>query len=284
MIAICPNPYRDTELELTLKLRSLLEENGFTVGVFPVFSDPVEPAIPEGIETRDISYLPRDTTLVIIVGGDGTTLAVARNLKYKDLPLLCVNLGTKGFMASLEPEDSELNDKIIRAARGEEKLSRRMCIDIDLIRDGKIIYSDSALNDAVIHGYGDTIRINAKSDENTVLDYSGDGIVIATPTGSTGYSMSAGGPIVEPESENIILTPICAHALGAKTYVLTQNREVTVKTQKLHTRKAYLAIDGNSIYDLQSEDIIRVRRSGHCIYLVDFAARSFFEIVAEKLQ
>ena len=143
MIAICPNPYRDTELELTLKLRSLLEENGFTVGVFPVFSDPVEPAIPEGIETRDISYLPRNTTLVIIVGGDGTTLAVARNLKYKDLPLLCVNLGTKGFMASLEPEDSELNDKIIRAARGEEKLSRRMCIDIDLIRDGKIIYSDS---------------------------------------------------------------------------------------------------------------------------------------------
>ena len=113
MIAICPNPYRDTELELTLKLRSLLEENGFTVGVFPVFSDPVEPAIPEGIETRDISYLPRDTTLVIIVGGDGTTLAVARNLKYKDLPLLCVNLGTKGFMASLAPEDPELKDKII---------------------------------------------------------------------------------------------------------------------------------------------------------------------------
>ena len=284
MVAICPNPYRDKDLELTLKIRSFLEEKGISCAISPVFYDPLDPVIPETADTVDISYLSKDTGLVIIVGGDGTTLAVARKLRYKDVPLLCVNLGTKGFMASIEPEDPELFDKLLKAACGEAELSRRMCIDIDLIREGKVIFSDSALNDAVIHGYGDSININAKSDENTVLDYSGDGIVIATPTGSTGYSMSAGGPIVEPESENIILTPICAHALGAKTYVLTQNREVTVKTVKLHTRKAYLSVDGNSVYDLKSEDILRVRRSGHCIYLVDFAERSFFETVAEKLQ
>ena len=115
------------------------------------------------------------------------------------------------------------------------------------------------------------------------MNFSGDGLIAATPTGSTGYSMSAGGPIVEPDAAAIILSPICAHMLSAKSFVLGPERTILVRTQKLHGRRAYMSVDGNSVADLENEDQIRVRRSSHCTLMADLGLKSFYEIAYEKL-
>ena len=280
MIAICPNPFRDAELKLTRQAVKLLNDAGFKTAVCPVFAGENDRVIPGNIETERLGDIARDCSLIIIIGGDGTILAVSRQIKGLEVPLLGVNLGTKGFMAALEPEDIGL---IVKAARGEYKISRRTMLDVSLIRDGKAIYIDYALNDAVVHGYGDCVKISAWCDGERMTSFSGDGVIISTATGSTGYSMSAGGPIVEPEADAMILSPICAHMMSARSFVLGPGRRISVKTEKLHGRKAYLSVDGNPVLDLSNGDMLLAERSEHCTLMVDMGRKSFYELAFEKL-
>ena len=120
-------------------------------------------------------------------------------------------------------------------------------------------------------------------DGDTITAFSGDGIVLATPTGSTGYSMSAGGPIVEPDAENILITPICAHVMGARSFVLDPVRTISVKTETLHGRRAYLSVDGNPVYDLANDDVVTVKRSARYTEMVNMGRKSFYDIAYEKL-
>ena len=219
-------------------------------------------------------------TLAIAIGGDGTLLTVVRSMSRFDLPVLGINLGTKGFLAELEAEAVPL---IVRAAKGDNQYSNRMMLDVELIRNDEVAFSDSALNDIVLHGYGDCIRFNAWCDGDKVISFSGDGIILATPTGSTGYSMSAGGPIVEPDAKNIIISPICAHMMSARSFVLDPERTVTVVAEKLHSRRAYLSVDGNFALDLENGDKIRVKKSQRYTRMVELGINSFFEIAYKKL-
>lgn len=280
MIAICPNPFRDAELNITRQAVKLLNEAGFETAVCPVFAEENDPVIPEKMETQRLGDVARDCTLIIVIGGDGTILAAARQLHNADIPILGVNLGSKGFMAALEPEHMQL---IVKAAAGEYTVSRRMMLDIELERGGEIIYRDKALNDVVLHGYGDCIRLTAWCAGNRITSFSGDGIILSTPTGSTGYSMSAGGPIVEPEASAIIVSPICAHMMSARSYVLGASHDVTVLAEKLHGRRAYISVDGNSVMDLANGDLLRVHRSERCILMADMGLKSFFDLAFEKL-
>ena len=280
MIAICPNPFRDIGLNITRQVKALLEAEGFETLVCPVFADDEPEAVPADIETASLRDYADRCTLAVVIGGDGTILSVVRTLHERAIPLLGVNLGTKGFMAALEPENVPL---IVRAAKGDMSISRRMMIDVELERDGKVIYTDHALNDVVLHGYGECITLTAWCDGDAITSFSGDGIILSTPTGSTGYSMSAGGPIVEPDAAAIILSPICAHMLSAKSFVLGPERTILVRTQKLHGRRAYMSVDGNSVADLENGDQIRVRRSSHCTLMADLGLKSFYEIAYEKL-
>lgn len=280
MIAICPNPFRDTELVYTRRAMKLLEEAGFETAVCPVFADEELEVIPADIPTRKLEEIAGDCSLALVIGGDGTILSVARTLHADAIPLLGVNLGTKGFMAYLEPEELSW---IVPAARGECKISRRMLLYVELIRDGQVIHRDRALNDVVMHGYGDVIQTTAYCNGDKITSFSGDGIILATPTGSTGYSMSAGGPIVEPDAENILISPICAHTMGARTFVLDPRRTVTVRAEKLHGRRAYLSVDGYSVADLANGDVVSVRCSEHRILMIDPGLRSFYEVAYKKL-
>ena len=225
-IVLCPNPYRDCGLELTKKARDILLAKEYKVAVCPVFGAHDPSVIPDDVEISAWSTVAYSAALFIVIGGDGTILHTARYLNHTEIPMLGVNLGTKGFMASLEPEDLEL---ILDAAAGNYSSSFRMMIDVELIRNGEIIYADVGLNDAVIHGMGDCIKLTAWCDDERIMSYSGDGIIISTPTGSTGYSMSAGGPIVEPEAKNFIISPICAHYIGSRSFVLSPYHTITVK-------------------------------------------------------
>ncbi len=280
MIAICPNPFRDTGLQLTLEIRRMLSAAGHDSVVCPVFADDEPDVIPSEIPMVKLEDAAGECSLIVVVGGDGTLLSVARTLHDYSVPILGVNLGTKGFMTTLEPEDIAL---IPEAAKGSMTVSRRMKLDIALTRGGETIYTDCALNDAVIHGYGDCIKLTAMCDGDTITAFSGDGIVLATPTGSTGYSMSAGGPIVEPDAENILITPICAHVMGARSFVLDPVRTISVKTEKLHGRRAYLSVDGNPVYDLANDDVVTVKRSARYTEMVNMGRKSFYDIAYEKL-
>lgn len=281
MIAICPNPFRDTGLKITRRSIELLSGAGFETAVCPVFADESDgDVIPRDIQTWKLREVAQDCSLIVVIGGDGTILAACRQIKGTEVPLLGVNLGTKGFMTTLEPENIDL---IVKAAKGEYKLSKRMMLDVALLRDGKAIYTDCALNDAVIHGYGDCVKISAWCNGERMTSFSGDGVILSTPTGSTGYSMSAGGPIVEPGTANIILSPICAHIMGARSFVLDPERRIRVRTEKLHGRRAYLSVDGNSVFDLANGDILVAERSEHCTLMVDMGLKSFYELAYEKL-
>lgn len=280
MIAICPNPFRDAELKLTRQALKLLNDAGFKTAVCPVFAEENDRVIPDDIETLRLGDIARDCSLIIIIGGDGTILAVSRQIRGLEIPLLGVNLGTKGFMTTLEPEDIGL---IVKAAKGDYKISKRMMMDVSLIRDGKVIYTDYALNDAVVHGYGDCVKISAWCDGERITSFSGDGVIISTATGSTGYSMSAGGPIVEPEADAMILSPICAHMMSARSFVLGPGRRISVKAEKLHSRRAYLSVDGNPVMDLANGDMIAAERSEHSTLMVDMGLKSFYELAYKKL-
>ena len=280
MIAICPNPFRDVDLALTRKAQQLLRDAGHETVICPVFAEDEPEIVPSDIETCELTQIADACSLILVIGGDGTILSVARKLREKAVPLLGINLGTKGFMANLEPEELPL---ILRAAAGDMSISRRMMLEVSLIRDGELICTDHALNDVVLHGYGDVIVLAAWCDGERITRFSGDGIILSTPTGSTGYSMSAGGPIVEPGAANIIISPICAHMMGARSFVLDPERTVTVMAEKLHGRRAYMSVDGNSVADLASGDTILVKRSKHCTLMADLGLRSFYEIAYEKL-
>lgn len=280
MIAICPNPFRDLGLEYTKKTVKLLNEQGFDTVVCPVFCEEEADVLPDDIACSDIMEHISHCTLVIVIGGDGTMLSVARTIHDYEVPLLGINLGTKGFMTALEPEDIHL---VTAAANNDMRISCRMKLDVELVRNGESIYRDSALNDAVIHGYGDCIKLTASCEGDTITVFSGDGIIVSTPTGSTGYSMSAGGPIVEPDAANFIISPICAHVMGARSFVIDPSRHISIKTEKLHGRKAYLSVDGNWTMDLQNEDILNIKRSEQCTLMADMGLKSFYEIAYEKL-
>ncbi len=280
MIAICPNPFRDTDLMYTVQAAEMLRAAGYKTAICPVFTEDAPQVIPKNIETTPYDIVRNSATLAVVIGGDGTILAVARRLHDADIPILGVNLGSKGFMAALEPEHMPL---IVKAAAGEYTPSPRMMLDIELERGGQIIYRDRALNDVVLHGYGDCIRLTAWCAGDKITSFSGDGIIISTPTGSTGYSMSAGGPIVEPEAAAIVLSPICAHMMSARSYVLSASREMTVLAEKLHGRRAYISVDGNSVMDLSNGDIVHVRRSEWRVIMADMGLKSFFELAYEKL-
>lgn len=281
MIAICPNPYRDTGCELSLKIEALLRSEGYETCLCPIFADTDNDSLPVGHVFCDLEEIASSCALIVVVGGDGTILSAARRLQRHAVPLLGINLGTKGFMADLEPEDYAC---VLQAARGEYTLSKRMKLDVSLLRGGEVLVQDQALNDVVLHGYGDCIQITARCNGKRITAFSGDGLILATPTGSTGYSMSAGGPIVEPTAHNIIISPICAHMMSSRSFVLGGDSVITVEVEKLHTRRAYLSVDGNNLLDLSSGDTVVVRCSQSCTWMADLGLRSFYEIAFEKLR
>ena len=164
-----------------------------------------------------------------------------------------------------------------------EYIAKQM-INTIYIRNGETIFRQSVLNDVVVHGaHAECIGILAKCDDVPITHYAGDGIIVATPTGSTAYSMSSGGPIVEPDNENILVTPICPHTMTAKAYVLLPTRTVVIEPERIHDRPAILSADGNEGVALMSGDRIQVKRSDRSILLVETGAQGFFERAFDKL-
>lgn len=278
-VILCPNPHRDKDLALTKKARTLLEADGQQVCICPLFIEKEEVVLPDWANGVPIAQALPGAKLVVCFGGDGTLLHAARAVTEAKTPLLGVNLGNKGFLADLKPEEL---DRLVSAARGEYVPEKRMMLDVTLLRDGETIMQDTVLNDVAVNGIANAIRIRATGDDSVITEFSGDGIICATPTGSTAYSMSAGGPLVEPTASNLILTPICAHVLMSRSFVLAPDRRVDLIPADLRGKRAVLSLDGNPI-ELRHGDRIRVTRSHNETLLARVSGRSFYDIAYEKL-
>ena len=274
-IVLAPNPYRDRGLALTNAAKAMLEADGHSTVISPAFVD-----VPADSHMQPLVRAARGADLIITFGGDGTMLHVARQVLTLGVPMLGVNVGTKGFMASIEPEELEL---VRRAAAGEYRPSERMMLSIALLREGGVILTDHALNEAVVKSDVNCVDLSVSSDGLDIARFSGDGVICATPTGSTAYSMSAGGPIVEPEAQNIVVTPICAHSMSARSFVLSPERRVTITHRHRDNRRVFLSVDGSAAVELLPDDEVLVRRSSNRLLLAEMGGESFYNAALGKL-
>ena len=267
-------------LAAAAELAERLEARGVVCRVTSPFDDLRSFPRPELVCRRPEEAV-RGAELILCLGGDGTILACSKLSAAADVPILGINYGHKGFIAALEPDELEVLDRVLE---GDYVTEERMMVEAEVRRGGVKLHSALGLNEAVIRSAGShPLRLTVSADGVTITAFSGDGIIVATPTGSTAYSMSAGGPIVEPNAKNLILTPICAHALNVKTVVLRHDREVCVVPQPSQSFEAVLSVDGDRPFPLEAGDEIRVRRSERSTRLIVSGRRSFYQIVYSKL-
>jgi NAD+ kinase len=282
-VILTPNPYRDHDFNTVRTTARILEQAGIEVRLCLPFEVDRSFQLP-----RDLRFSRLDRELptadaVICFGGDGTILHMAKAATRNGIPILGVNIGTMGFMAELESSELE---QLKRLASGDYTIDSRMMLDVTVHRDRDIIFHDICLNDAVVTkgGIARIVHLSVKCDDVQAMECGGDGLIIATPTGSTAYSLSAGGPIVEPEASSILITPICAHDMGSRCIVASDKRVIKVGLTHNARRNAYLSVDGGKALKLNMGDIVTVKKSNFQTQLVRLKDRSFYDVVNLKFK
>lgn len=282
-VILTPNPYRDKNFQTVRNAVQILKDAGIQPRLCLPFEVDRSYDLPKDLRFSRLERELPNAEMVICFGGDGTILHMAKAATRKGIPILGVNIGTMGFMAELE--SSEL-DKLAYIARGEYTLDSRMMLDVTVQRDRDIIFHDICLNDVVVTkgAVARIVHLSVKCDGVRAMESGGDGVIISTPTGSTAYSFSAGGPIVEPDARNIIITPICAHEVGSRCIVASDKRVVTVEMVQNARRNGYLSVDGGRAVRLNMGDVATIKKSHLETKLVRIKDRSFYDVVSAKFQ
>ena len=280
-IILCPNPDRDIGMKATRRADQILREMGFQTVVCSPFRDQKEGAFAE-FEVKSLPQEMKDADLMITFGGDGTILHLAKLAALNKIPVLGINMGGLGFIAELEVTELEL---LRQLKDWDFEIENRMMLDVSVQRDGKQIYTNLGLNDAVVREgpISHTIHLKISSDGRHLADIAGDGVIVATPTGSTAYSLSAGGPVVEPLAQIMVVCPICIHNMRFSSYVLSPEHVLTVELERNGRKPVYLCVDESRAFALRSDDQVQVRRSKHTIRLVKLSEKSFCEVFAQKM-
>lgn len=281
-VVMTPNPYRDRDFSRVLEAQRILREAGVEVKICLSFEVDKSFPLPDYVEFSDLQQEIADAQALICFGGDGTILHTSKLAARNGIPVLGVNIGTVGFMAELESGEMQLLSKL---ADDDYKLDERMTLFVRLVHEGKVIYRDSALNDAVVTkgAVARVIQTSVFLDGVEAMNFSGDGLIIATPTGSTAYSMSAGGPIVEPQADNILLTPICAHNIQPRSLIASPCRRIEIQVGRVNRRNAFLSVDGGKAMRVYDGDRILVESGRQKIKLLKLKDTSFFDIIKTKL-
>ena len=280
-IILCPNPNRDQGMAATKTAEKILREMGFRTVVCSPFKDQKEGAFAD-CDVRPLPQEMKDADLMVTFGGDGTILHLAKLAALNKLPVLGINMGGLGFIAELEA--GEL-DTLRKLKDWDFETESRMMLDVSVIRDGKQIYTNLGLNDAVIREgpISHVIHLKISSDGRHLADIAGDGVIISTPTGSTAYSLSAGGPVVEPVAQTMVVCPICTHNMRFSSYVLSPEHVLTVELERNGRKPVYLFVDESRAFPLKADDQVLVRRSKYAMKLVRLTEKSFCEIFAQKM-
>ena len=282
-IILTPNPYRDTNFDTVREAVAVLRQAGMETRLCLPFEIDRSCELPRDLRFSRLDRELNGASALVCFGGDGTILHMAKTATRHGLPILGVNIGTMGFMAELESTELSMLAKL---ADDDYRLDKRLMLDVTVHRDRDIIYHDICLNDVAVTK-GSTARIvhlDVKCDGVDVMECSGDGILVATPTGSTAYNLSAGGPIMEPEANGMLITPVCAHDMRSRCVVVSQRRVVTVSVVKNAHRNAYLSVDGGKAQRLNLGDVATIRKSNLETKLIRLKDRSFFDVINTKFQ
>lgn len=280
-IILCPNPSRDRGMNTTKRVDKTLREMGFRTVVCSPFKDQKDGAFAD-MDVRPLHPELRSADMLITFGGDGTILHLAKLVALNKIPVLGINMGGLGFIAELEA--GEL-DKLRRLKEWNFETEHRMMLDVSVVRDGRQIYTNLGLNDAVIREgpISHVIHLKISSDGRHLADIAGDGVIVATPTGSTAYSLSAGGPVVEPVAQTMVVCPICTHNMRFSSYVLSPEHTLTIQLERNGRKPVYLFVDESRAFPLRADDQVLVRRSKYTTKLVRLTEKSFCEIFAKKM-
>lgn len=231
----------------------------------------------------ELEHVEEGADIIVVLGGDGTLLSVARHVKGREVPILGVNLGGLGFLTEVSIEElPEMMEEIIR---GNYEISRRIMLDVGVIRDGTSVFELTILNDAVItkDALARIINIGTYVNDVYLTTIRGDGLIISTPTGSTGYSLAAGGPIIYPSLKNIVVTPICPHMLANRPIILPEDMDIKAVLMSKDER-VILTLDGQVGFPLEYGDEVIVKESIHTVGLIKSATKDYFEILRTKLK
>lgn len=282
-VILTPNPYRDKDFETVRKTQNILKSAGIETRLCLPFEVDRSFALPRDLRFSRLDREIGTADAVICFGGDGTILHMAKTATRTGIPILGVNIGTMGFMAELESSELE---QLTRLADGDFTVDSRMMLDVTVHRGRDIIFHDICLNDVVITkgAIARIVHLAVECDGVQAMECGGDGLIIATPTGSTAYSLSAGGPIVEPEASSILITPICAHDVVSRCIVASDKRVITVGMTHNARRNAFLSVDGGKALKLNMGDKVVIKKSNLQTQLVRLKDRSFYDVVNMKFK
>lgn len=263
---IIVNKERDGQLALTKRVEARLSENGCGYQTVTEETEPIR--------------LPVDGAIVL--GGDGTLIRAANRLLRKEIPILGINAGTLGFLTGIEAAEAEQG--IDRLCLGEYTVEPRMMLDVYV--NGK--YLDTVLNDVVINrcGFSRLVSLSVYVNHSLLNVVSGDGLIVSTPTGSTGYNLSAGGAVVQPQAELMLITPICPHSLNSRGVITSAEDEIQIEVERgkrSQDREVTVTLDGQESVELAPGDRIVMKKSSNRTQLVKLDQRTFFEVLRTKL-
>jgi NAD+ kinase len=267
-----------TALKVGVELAAWLRERDVSV----VYGEELACAIPGSVPV-DKPDIPRRADIIVVLGGDGTLLSIARLIGLRDVPILGVNLGSMGFLTAITLD--ELYAVMDEILAHNFAISRRMMLTAQVYRQQELITTYTVLNDVVINkgAVARIIELETAINQEYLTTFRADGLIISTPTGSTGYSLSAGGPVVYPTLDCIVIAPICPHTLTNRPLLLPA--DVTIDTTLASdSGDVFLTLDGQVGFSLQASDTVRITRATHYIKLIKSPFNSYFEVLRTKLK
>ncbi|PWM32771.1 MAG: NAD(+) kinase [Clostridiales bacterium] len=274
---IITNREKDPELEVTKRVESFLMQRGCTCSIYSE-----ERSSGQWIQKP----AERKASGILVLGGDGTLLKAAEGASCTGIPVLGINLGTMGYLA--EVERSNLEQALAKLVEGDYVVEERMMLSGQVLRQGEVLEDTCALNDITItrNGHLQMLFFQIFVNGRLLKEYHADGIILATPTGSTGYNMSAGGPIVEPGAKLILLTPICPHTLQTRSVILRAEDEIAIRVKERGGREKQdmeACFDGSKNLSLRPGDEVRISRSPRVTPIIKLSEASFLEVLHRKL-
>ncbi len=285
--------HKEPEAEnLAVKLADFCLSKGYSV-TFADESKDVAKIVKKNIEVNRAScihvvdkvVLPEKSDLIVVLGGDGTLLSIARLMQKRSVPAMGINIGKLGFLAKFKPEETQ--DALAAILSGKmPHVSERSLLEVSITRNKKVVFKGPAVNDAVISkgAISRIIGLAVSIDGFSAYDVHGDGIIISTPTGSTAYSLSAGGPIIEPSMPALVITAICPHSLSQRPLVVSDNVKIQIRLSK-RTGHVYLTLDGQEAIDMEEEDVVTIKRfKDRSLKLISCSKNDYFNVLREKLK
>ena len=280
-IAIFAKVHDPRCLDVAQELTEWLAARGVTASVEDGLSKRLRR--PGATKTAESSEVARDADLVVVLGGDGTLIAAARLVGEREVPILGVNLGSLGFLTEITL--NELYPSVERCLAGDFEVSERMMLVASVERAGEVVELHRVLNDVVINkgALARIVDMETSVSGRYLTTFKADGLIVSTPTGSTGYSLSANGPIIHPELECISITPICPHTLTNRPLVMAGDARIAI-TLNSNDEAVFLTLDGQVGVKLVCGDVVQIRQSEHATRLVQSRSKDYFEVLRTKLK